>query len=105
MTAPSTRTRPAAWRDEAGDDAQQRGLAAAGRAEQGHELAGLDGQGDVVDGQRLAVADGQLFDVERARRGPGRGREGNSALWIDCTPPASSVRKEARPVPSLSSLG
>ena len=46
--------------DEAGDDAQQRGLAAAGRAEQRDEFAALDVEIDVLDGDRatgIAVRD------------------------------------------------
>src|SRR5439155_25786198 len=42
---------------EAGDRAQGRGLAAAGRAEQREELAASDAEADAVDRRHLAVAD------------------------------------------------
>ena len=41
---------PAARHLEARDHPQRRGLAAAGRPEQRHQLAGLDREGHVVDG-------------------------------------------------------
>ena len=39
---------------EAGDDAQQRGLAAAGRAHQHRHALGLDVEHEVADGNELA---------------------------------------------------
>ena len=94
--------------DEARDDAQQGGLAAAGRAEQRHDLARLDGERDAVDGQRLAVADGQVVDVERARRGPGRGRRRLSAvdrLHAACLLRPEGGKARAKPVkPGLAQL-
>ena len=53
---------------EAGDAAQGRGLAAAGRAEQHHDLAGRHGEADVVDrrpADRELLA--QVGDVEGRR--------------------------------------
>ena len=50
--------------DEARDDAQQGGLAAAGGAEQGHDLARLDGERHAVDGDGRAVADREIVDVQ-----------------------------------------
>ena len=47
---------------ESGDRAQQRGLAAAGAAEQRDHLAALDAQADVIEHARRAVGDGQRFD-------------------------------------------
>ncbi|ELS27672.1 hypothetical protein ppKF707_3599 [Metapseudomonas furukawaii] len=47
-------------RFQAGDDAQQAGLAAPGRAEEGHELAAVDIQVDVVE--RAEGAEG-LADI------------------------------------------
>ena len=55
--------------DEAGDDAQQGGLAAAGRTEQGHDLARLDGERHAVDGDGRAVADREVVDVQGAPGG------------------------------------
>jgi hypothetical protein len=43
-------------RNEAGNDAQQRGLAAAAGAQQRHQFTGVDVERHVVDGQRSAVA-------------------------------------------------
>ena len=60
--------------DEARDDAQQGGLAAARRTQKGHDLARLDGERHTVDRDGRAVADGQVLDVERA---PG----GRDLLW------------------------
>ncbi len=54
---------------EARDDAEEGGLAAARGAEQGHDLTGLDGERDAVDGGRRSVADRQVLDIQRARRG------------------------------------
>ena len=52
---------------QAGDDAQQGGLARAGRPEQRHQLAGMDRQADVVERRELAEAlrDVPDFDVHR----------------------------------------
>ena len=48
--------------DEAGDDAQDGRFAAAGRAEQGHDLVGPDGEVDVLQhAQRRAVGLGKLM--------------------------------------------
>ena len=58
--------RPSRLRDEAGDDAQQGGLAAAGGAEQGDDLAALDVEIDVLDRERAArIAVGDGVDDER----------------------------------------
>ena len=57
--------------DEAGDDAQKSGLAAAGGTEQGHDLARLDGERHAVDGDGRAVADREIVDVQ----GPPGGRD------------------------------
>ena len=55
MSWPSIRIRPAVGRLEAGQHAQERGLAAAGRAQQREELALVDVEADIVD--RVDVAD------------------------------------------------
>ena len=63
---------------EPGDHPQQRGLAAAGRPQQGEEFAGLDLEADVVDGEEVAEAAGNVLDLEErhAVRRPGSwGRE------------------------------
>ena len=54
--------------EQAADDVEQRRLAAAGRADDGEEFAGLDGQGDVVDGDdrafRRLVTHGDVGDFQ-----------------------------------------
>ncbi len=51
-------------RFHAGDDAQQRGLAAAGGAEQGDQLAGRDVEVDVVERDEVAEALGDVADFD-----------------------------------------
>ena len=58
-------------RDEAGDHAQRRGLAAAARPEQHHELAVAHVERDVVHGDGRAEMLGQAFDLERPARAIG----------------------------------
>ncbi len=53
---------------EAGDHAQRRGLAAAGRAEERHELAALGGQVEVEDGRHVAKP---LLDAGQFQEGHG----------------------------------
>ena len=57
-------TVPASARVEARDDPQQRGLAAAGRPEQRGQLAGRDGDVDVVEGDEVAELLGDAGDVD-----------------------------------------
>ena len=52
MSWPSIRTCALGRHFEAGEHAQQRGLAAAGRPEQREELAGLDVEADIVHADR-----------------------------------------------------
>jgi hypothetical protein len=49
---------------EAGDRAQERGLAATRRTEKGEELAGLDADVDVVDGGEITETAGDVLDLE-----------------------------------------
>ena len=78
IASPSSRRRAGARRFEACDQTQQGRLAAAGRAEQRDEFAGLDGDADLAEHRQLdtvnveGVAD--LLDVER---GTGRGVSGD----------------------------
>ena len=60
--------RPRARLDEARHDAQRRRLAAAGRAEQHHELPVGDVESDVADGVDIAVALGDAIDLEPCHR-------------------------------------
>ena len=53
---------------EAGDHAQRRGLAAARRPEQRDELAALDRQIDVVDGDDFAEMAAHVFDENGGHR-------------------------------------
>ena len=59
------------YRLEAGDAAQQRGLAATRRTEQAGDAAGIDPERDAVDDKMLAVA---LLDVFEFEMGHGGGR-------------------------------
>ena len=67
---------------EAGEDAQQRRLAAAAGAEQGVELAALDLQARVVDGREAAEALGDVFENEKLRHvaRPPRRRGGEPSM-------------------------
>ncbi|MNN38702.1 hypothetical protein D3C81_1527100 [compost metagenome] len=55
---------------EAGDEPQQGGLAAAGRAEEGEELVGADFQGNIVEGlhalPRITELHANTVDTDRA---------------------------------------
>ncbi|ESQ67962.1 hypothetical protein PA15_0306525 [Pseudomonas aeruginosa HB15] len=53
---------------EAGEHAQEGGLAAPGRAEEGEEFAGVDRQADIVDGGEVAEAAGHVADLEQGGR-------------------------------------
>jgi hypothetical protein len=55
-------------RIEAGDGAQQRGLAAAGRAEEADELTLGDIQTDIAQGGEVTVALGEVADFEEGHR-------------------------------------
>ena len=60
-------------RFEAGDDAQDGALAAPGGAEEGDELAARDLQRDVVDGEEVVEALGEVADVDaHGLNAPGR---------------------------------
>jgi len=52
---------------EAGEDHQQRGLARAGRAQQGQELAAGDVEVDAVERRGAAVALDEAADLDRQR--------------------------------------
>ena len=56
---------------EAGDHPQQRGLAAAGWAQQGEELARLDGEVDTVDGGEITEPARHVAEFEQRHRAPG----------------------------------
>ena len=60
MSLPPTATRARRGLVEPGEDAQRGGLAAARRAQQGHQLTGLDVQGQPVEGLHRAVDAGQV---------------------------------------------
>ena len=62
----------------AGDDlvhavegAQERRLAAAGRADEGRDAAGLDREGDALDGEEVAVVDVEVVDFDALGQGSG----------------------------------
>jgi hypothetical protein len=79
---PSSMISPACRLLETGEHAQQRGLAAAGGAEQGEELAVIDIQRQIVDGGEIAEALGDVLDRNKrlgGRIGPRRKRTANIA--------------------------
>jgi hypothetical protein len=57
-----------ARRDQAGDHAQQRGLAGAVRPDHGHRLAGPHGEGDVPERREGAIAGGHGAQLEHQAR-------------------------------------
>jgi hypothetical protein len=71
MSWPSMKMRPALGISRPGQHAQQRGLAAAGAAEQAEELALVDVQGDVVHGDEITEAFADALDAQER---PGIGR-------------------------------
>ena len=83
---------------EAGDQAGEGRLAAAGRPDEGDALARFDREIDAVDRPRLPVRVGSLLDVGRtvvARRGPPFGVAEEDAFEIDpLEPPLASVLRK-----------
>src|SRR5262249_51910601 len=70
---------------KAGDEVEQRGLAAAGRPEQRYQLAATHQQRDVIERGNLAETFGYLFELDRDIRGAvrprrRRGRSGKLAF-------------------------
>ena len=77
VRAPAEHAGPAGRRvQQPQDGVDDGGLAGPVGAEQGHRLAGGDGEVEIVDGERVAVADGQSGD----RRG--RGRRVTRPAWL-----------------------
>ncbi len=74
---PPISTSPEAGRGQAGHDAQERGLAAARRADQRHELAVLDDEVDAGQGADRSVALPELL-VDAVEADPGHGPPGVS---------------------------
>ena len=70
---------PGRRRGQAGDGAQRGRLAGAVRAEEAGDGAGPDGEGDVVDGDVVAVALGEVFDGDHGSIVRSRRRGGASA--------------------------
>ena len=66
ISRPADQDRAGAHRNEARDRAQQGGLAAARRAEQGHELARRDLQRDAVQNPDRPVGDLDPLDGQRS---------------------------------------
>ena len=64
MSRPAWNTCPAALDVQAGDGAQQRGLAAAGRPEEADELAGVDVERDLPERGEAAEQLGQIDDAQ-----------------------------------------
>src|SRR2546425_3304824 len=64
---------PAAGAQHAGQAVEERGFAGPVRTDDGADLAGLDGDADVVEGGESAEADGQAVGLEQWRAAPVRG--------------------------------
>ena len=77
---PADAHRPGVGVGEAGDEGGQGGLARARRAEQRGDGAGLQGEGDAVDGEVVPVGEGDGVDLDAGAVGPlrrgGRGQDG-----------------------------
>src|SRR5262249_26784566 len=85
--------------DEAGNDAQQRGLAAARRSEQRDELAPRDIEIDVAHGDELAEA---MADVLEAQPVPAMRR--HDPWWLSFNPgnsPSPDARRASMPAPAI----
>ena len=67
---------------EAGDHAQQRGLAAAGGTQQGEELAVLDSERDIANGCDRSEGPADAFDRDLAQRLPSPGPETQRVSWM-----------------------
>lgn len=63
--------------EQPGEEVEEGGLAGAGFADDGGGFAGRDGEGDVVEGEGIAEADGDVFERDfAANRGEGSGGSG-----------------------------
>ena len=71
MSLPPTTTRPVSASSQPREQAQGRGLAAAGRAEQRDQLAGMQGQVQVIERDHRAVVPAQSLQPH-LDGGPGR---------------------------------
>ncbi len=89
--APGDQDPPGPDLGEAGDGAQQRGLAAAGRAEQGDELAGRHLERDAL--QHLDRAEGDLDPLD-AQRIPGHPRTRSRRVRLPRAGPDASLPAE-----------
>ena len=68
IASPSRRIAPALARSRPGDEAQQRGLAAARAADERHDLALLDGEGDVGERARaVRIGLGEVLEGQHLR--------------------------------------
>ena len=70
-------------RDQSGDRAEDRALAASARTEERDDLARRDIEVDTVDGHGLPVGDPQAVDPERAQNSPRPGARNRSIRKID----------------------
>ena len=87
---------------EAGDRAQQRGLAAAGAAEQRDHLAALDAEAHAVEHARPAVGNGKVFDrkVRCHRLTSGKSRalpvQCDVSVYLNCDSGHAAAQKTGR---------
>ena len=67
---------------ETGDDPQQRRLATAARAQQGHQLSGRDADGDVVEGDEVPEVLADAVDLDAHSLLPGVSVPRRPAPWL-----------------------
>ncbi|MCY1237673.1 hypothetical protein D9M72_503810 [compost metagenome] len=81
---------------EPGDHTQDRGLAAAGRAEQRDELALFDRQIEIVNGRNRSIELGDLLEVQEthAHSPVGRCPQGSPAPFFLSAIPAATTRRQ-----------
>ena len=102
---PSRNTAPDGRVDETGDDLQQRGLAAAGGADDGHEAAALDVEIDAVERDRGAARRSEgLAEAANAQERPGRVRHRQQAQGTVSTRRETSIGVFSSPYFRISSI-
>ena len=84
LSTPSSLTMPGGRLDQPVDHPEQRRLAGARRADDGRHRARLDRQRHIVHHRRIAVALGEVFDLDHARATSGSLGEFDDGVEHDC---------------------
>ena len=90
---------------QAGDRAQQGGLAAARRAEDGHHRAGGHAQHHVLDRDRVAEPHGQVRDLEPHQKAPTEPTRSRWTASMTTVVVAASSTEAAMAIPKFSAPG